>query len=297
MLKPNPLDRVEELLRAGQVNEALAFCVSVSDSLRDTLAELLRAQIRIHLGVFKTAARSGAVKDARESYRQVELLCKVGKLPDPAVEERYFQAMYATVTPPAGVNRKSRHMALVEQVRQIAGLEGAMVECGCFQGLSSWMICQTLNEEFGPFDGTGFHIFDSFEGLSVPTEEDALAPDTKDQDRLAVMMVPGGFICSQEDVQRHLAAFPGIRYHPGWLPQSLEGIEERQYRFVHLDVDLYEPTKGALRYFYPRLVPGGIIVSDDYGWPGGRKAFDEFCAESGVALELLPDNQAVLRKA
>jgi hypothetical protein len=47
------------------------------------------------------------------------------------------------------------------------------------------MIWQTLNEEFGPFDGTGFHAFDSFEGLSVPVAEDALTPDTKDRERLA----------------------------------------------------------------------------------------------------------------
>jgi hypothetical protein len=284
-------------MNAGKMNEALAFSVAVSESLRKALSDLTQVQIRIHLGVFKTAARSGVIEDARKSQRQVELLNKVAKLTDAAVEERYFQGMYATVTAPAGVNRKARHMVLVEQVRQIAGLEGAIVECGCFRGLSSWMICQTLNEEFGPFDGTGFHIFDSFEGLSVPAAEDALTPDTKDRARLAVMMVPGGFACSEEDVRRNLAAFPGIRYRRGWLPQSLEGEEERHYRFIHLDVDLYEPTLGALEYFYPRLVPGGLILSDDYGWPGGRKAFDEFCARHQIELQILPNNQALLRKA
>jgi hypothetical protein len=296
LLRPDPVERAEELLNSGKVNEALKFSADVSEALRRTLYDLTQLQIRTHLGLFKTAVRSQTMKDAREHFRQVELLSKTGKLKDAAVEERYFQGMFATVTAPGGVNRKARHMTLVEHVRQIAGLQGDIVECGCFRGLSSWMICRTLHDEYGPFDGTGFHIYDSFEGLSAPAEEDVLGPNVKDRERLATMMMPGRFTCSEVEVRQNMAAFPGIRYHPGWLPQSLEGEEERRYRFVHVDVDLYEPTKGALEYFYPRLVPGGIILSDDYGWPGGQKAFDEFCEQHQVPLEKLTNNQAVLRK-
>src|SRR5688572_31529904 len=42
------------------------------------------------------------------------------------------------------------------------------------------------------------------------------------------------------------------------------------------DVDVYQPTRDSLEYFYPRLVTGGILVCDDYGWPGARKAVDDF---------------------
>jgi hypothetical protein len=69
---------------------------------------------------------------ARESCWQVELLSNVTKLADAAVKERYIQGMFATVTAPAGVNRKSRHMTLVEQVWQIAGLEGEIVNAAAF---------------------------------------------------------------------------------------------------------------------------------------------------------------------
>lgn len=297
LIKPDPIERVHELLKSGKTNEALNFSVAVSDSLRRTLFDLTQLRLVIHSQCFKAAVRADALDAAREHFRQAEKLTKTEKLADAAVEERYFQGMFATVTAPGGINRKARHMVLVEHVRQIAALQGDIVECGCFRGLSSWMICQTLREEFGPYDGSGFHIFDSFEGLSVPVEEDTLQPDMKDHERLASMMTPGRFACSEEIVRQNLGAFPGIQYHPGWLPQSLQGQAERRYRFVHLDVDLYEPTLGALDYFYPRLVPGGMILSDDYGWPGSRKAFDEFAAQRGVRLDHHPNNQVAIRKA
>jgi len=52
---------------------------------------------------------------------------------------------------------------------------------------------------------------------------------------------------------------------------------------VHVDVDLFEPTAARLEFFYPRLVSGGMIVCDDYGFttcPGARKACDDFCAKT-----------------
>ena len=51
----------------------------------------------------------------------------------------------------------------------------------------------------------------------------------------------------------------------------LETLAETRYRFVHIDVDIYEPTYACLEYFHPRMVEGGLIVIDDYGfpsWPG-----------------------------
>ena len=76
--------------------------------------------------------------------------------------------------------------------------------------------------------------------------------------------------------------FPGVTFNPGWIPVSFAGLPERRYRFVHVDVDLYQPTLDAFAYFFPRLEAGGLIVTDDYNWPGGRKAVDEFCAANGV---------------
>ncbi len=56
-------------------------------------------------------------------------------------------------------------------------------------------------------------------------------------------------------------------------------MEPLEYSFVHIDVDLYQPTLDCLNFFYNRMIPGGIIISDDYKWqhtPGVKRAFDEF---------------------
>ena len=52
---------------------------------------------------------------------------------------------------------------------------------------------------------------------------------------------------------------------------------------MHINVDLYEPTKDSLDFFYPRLVKNGVIICNDYGsckFPGAKKAVDEFLEEN-----------------
>ena len=61
--------------------------------------------------------------------------------------------------------------------------------------------------------------------------------------------------------------------------EVFENEGERSYSFVHIDVDLYEPTLASHRYFFNRLSKGGVIVCDDYGFrqfPGASDAVDEF---------------------
>jgi O-methyltransferase len=296
LLNPDPAEHAKALVAAGKINEALEFSAAVSKSLKKTLKELTKLRRDLHGGIFEAVARAGDATQARVHYDFIHMLAEAAPLADAAVEDRYFRALFAVGTRPMPISRKYRHMVLVKCLREVLDLAGDVAECGCFRGLSSWMICATLNEEGGGFDGTGHHIFDSFEGLSEPVKEDALSAEVEDAARLATMMRPGKFTCPEAQVRRHLKAFPGIAYHPGWLPQSLVGLPERNYRFVHLDVDLYAPTLGSLEYFYPRLVPGGIVLTDDYGWPGARQAFDEFCTPRHLSFETLPTNQAILRK-
>ena len=319
LLGPDSGPYLKKLLTTGRFDEALDFSSKVLNELRSAidrvsgqhaarptpateqmLQELqitLRKTRKMQIGVqFPRAVKAGDVDGARNLYREMNELTPEHALAEPAVEERYFRGLVATGMSPNPLGRKFRHMVLIDQLRTIIDLPGEIAECGCYRGLSSWTICQTLNEEGGGFDGTGHHIFDSFAGLSAPVAEDSADTVGQQHKRLEHMMQPGAFACSQEKVQQHLAPFPGIAYHPGWLPASLADQPDRTYRFIHLDVDLYDPTAGGLAYFYPRLVPGGIIMTDDYGWPGARRAFDEFCAANNLAFTAFPTDQAILRK-
>jgi hypothetical protein len=144
------------------------------------------------------------------------------------------------------------------------------------------------------FDGTGYEIYDSFAGLSDPQPEDALAPDADEM--VARTMKPGFFAYPQEKVQRALAEFPHISYGAGWIPSGFPN-DERRYRFTHVDVDLYHPTKASLEYFWPRLVPGGVLVCDDYNWSGAKRAVEEFAAASSTSFRVTVSTQAVFTKA
>ena len=56
---------------------------------------------------------------------------------------------------------------------------------------------------------------------------------------------------------------------------------------LHVDCDLYKPTKVALECLWPRIVPGGVVVFDDYGvrpWEGESTATDEYFADKDVEI-------------
>lgn len=215
---------------------------------------------------------------------------------DPEFDKLYVSGVLATRTSPVPLRRRDRFLLLVRFLERTLELDGLIAECGCFRGLSSYLLCSRLKRADPAFDGSGFSIFDSFRGLSEPRPEDALTPETGPSAPLPSDIRAGQFAASLEEVQRALAPFPGIRYFPGWIPDAFpEGGEER-YRFVHVDVDLYQPTKDSFEYFWPRLVPGGVIVCDDYNWPGGKQAVEDFCRARGLSFELSAARQAVVQR-
>lgn len=77
---------------------------------------------------------------------------------------------------------------------------------------------------------------------------------------------------------------------PGLFPASLDGLEER-FALVSLDVDLEESTLAGLRWFYPRLNPGGFLLLHDYNsprLPGVKRALRRYEAELGGPLPAVP---------
>jgi hypothetical protein len=110
------------------------------------------------------------------------------------------------------------------------------------------------------------------------------------------MCQPGHFKASEQWVRSNLSKFPDIHYHPGWIPSTFYDLPERNYRFVHVDVDLYEPTYACLEYFYPRLHEGGIIISDDFNWTGARQAIKEFSEKYAISYTVTGHGQAYFIK-
>ena len=94
-------------------------------------------------------------------------------------------------------------------------------------------------------------------------------------------------------VRKYINGNENILFHKGPFPLTVEDLKEDQYAFVHLDADLYQPTLAALRYFYPKLSAGGVIIVHDYNhhWDGARKAVTEFMTEIPETLIEIADWQ------
>src|SRR5437879_4756651 len=90
-----------------------------------------------------------------------------------------------------------------------------------------------------------------------------------------------------------------VVYHKGWLPEKFQEVKDRRFSFVHIDVDLYQPTLDSLAFFYPRTTSGGIILSDDYAFitcPGQKKAMDSFFSDKPEEIVALPTGQGFVIK-
>jgi hypothetical protein len=108
---------------------------------------------------------------------------------------------------------------------------------------------------------------------------------------------PHQYACSLESVRSYLAAYPGVSYYKGCFPDTAGPVAELRFSFVHFDVDLYEGTRACLEFFYPRMIPGGIMLSHDYSiLRGVRQAFQEFMADKPEGLIDLPTTQCMCVK-
>jgi len=165
-------------------------------------------------------------------------------------------------------------------VAGMRGMEGDIAEVGVYEGSSTRTICEAKGDK-------RLHVCDTFTGLPDPTAEDG-GVETK-----------GCYACGLDGIREYLTGFPAVEYHVGFCPDSIRGkLDDTKFCFVHLDVDLYSSTKQCLEYFFPRMVPGGILVSHDYSvLQGVRQAFGEFTADRREQVIELPTTQCMLVKS
>lgn len=180
-----------------------------------------------------------------------------------------------------------RLYALHQAVRYIIGnnLEGVLVECGVWRGGSAMMIAGTL----ASLEATDreLWLYDTFAGMTDPTEHDraAAVPDLADDWEKIKRDTSNPVLAhaTLDDVRRNLATmgFPGqqIRYCVGPVEETVPATIPERIALLRLDTDWYESTRHELAHLWPRLVPGGVLILDDYGyWDGARKAVDEWLA-------------------
>jgi O-methyltransferase len=207
-------------------------------------------------------------------------------LADPA-----FQAALSTIKDHDTTRLTRERLCTIWQAaRNVASLDGAAAEIGSYRGGSAYFIAESFRQLLGR--EVPMEVIDTFEGHPPEKLSEQDADMHRDTSRFADT--------SYERVVEYLSPFELVTVHKGEFSRVAPGLPDQLYRLVHVDVDLYEPALDCLGYFAPRLVPGGVIVLDDYGspsCPGIQRAAEEFLAATDGFQGWDYKKQLVLSKA
>jgi len=187
-------------------------------------------------------------------------------------------------------------LALYELFRLTIDLPGDIVELGVFRGQTLMMFANFLEARNIGDRTKKVWGFDNFKGFTKLESEDG--PAYTHVHKAVGDFSPAGYL---EELSEAVRIFDDDRFVP-WkkrIELIIGDIEETVPRFVeenpglrisllHFDVDLYKPTLVGLQRLFPRVVPGGMVIFDEYGvleWGGESLAIEEYLARQGYVVK------------
>lgn len=202
---------------------------------------------------------------------------------------------------PLTMTSRERLIALVDAVTYVIQrqLPGAFAECGVWKGGS--VLAMILRLQQLGINDRDIYLFDTFEGMTEPTENDTSRFETSALSTWTSTLAAGekpwkvlfdADRFNEEDVRRALLStgYPAERLHfvRGKVEDTVPQHAPETLALLRLDTDWYESTRHELHHLWPRLQTGGVMIIDDYGhWDGCRKAVDEYFGPKGQAAPIL----------
>jgi hypothetical protein len=160
-------------------------------------------------------------------------------------------------------------------------LDGDLVEIACYKGITARIVCDYI--DFASRPDRKYYLYDLF-------EHDASMPHHH-------MPEHSGSLFDQ--VKARFADLPNVKVTQGRVPDVLAEAAPEKIAFMHLDLNSADAEIGALEVLFDRMVPGAIMLLDDYGWIGYRPqklAEDPWFAARGYKVMELPTGQGILVK-
>lgn len=197
----------------------------------------------------------------------------------------YENGFYATADP----SRFSKFISHLEFFKQTATVRGEIVEFGIFKGNSffRWIKFRDLLEQTNSRKVIGFDVFGDFPEAQFEGDKvtrDAFVAETKGGKSISFEEI--NELLEQQGLKRNVEIVKGDILQT--LDQYLEKNPHLKISLLHIDVDLYEPTKHILERLFDKVTKGGIIIFDDYGaFAGANKAIDDFFDQK-VEIKKLP---------
>ena len=200
----------------------------------------------------------------------------------------FEQVSQFTMTSPERIN------GLVDAVQYVSrnGIEGAFVECGVWKGGSARAAALTFK---ALDDFREFFLYDTFEGMSAPTERDVSihgSAASEQFDELKIDENSSAWCASPLDEVRLNFSSTGYpidlaNFIKGKVEDTIPQKMPQQISVLRLDTDWYESTKHELEHLFPRISKNGVVIIDDYGhWQGAKQAVDEYLSSHNIHLLL-----------
>lgn len=188
-----------------------------------------------------------------------------------------------------------RILALCNAVEYLStnNIAGDFVECGVWRGGSMAAAARTLLNSGNT--ARTLWMYDTYDGMSEPTEQDVdLRGQTAEQlmgeqDRADANSVWCRSPLAQVEKTMAQSGYPieQVKFIVGKVEETLPNEVPDKIALLRLDTDWYESTRCELEYLFPKLVPGGVLIVDDYGhWAGCRRAVDEYFHRNQISMLL-----------
>lgn len=170
-------------------------------------------------------------------------------------------------------------------------LKGDFVECGVNKGFLSSAIMEYL--DWNSLDRT-FYLMDTFSGI----DENYVSPEGRASGILERNMT-GFYTKDFEEVKKNFSQWKNIQFIRGSIPDTLIEVKTDSVAYLHIDMNNPLPEVAAFNYFWERLVPGGLILFDDYAYKGyeaQNEAMDEAVCKKNIKILSIPTGQGLVIK-
>ena len=163
-----------------------------------------------------------------------------------------------------------------------------LVECGVEWGYTAFFALKTLSNFLENNQKFTMHLYDAWQDMR---EDELLESEYWHVNLYKNLNI--------DSTKQNLHEFSkNLIYHQGYIPDSLTKKPDAPETifYLHIDLNSAKPTESALDFFYPRLVPGGVILFDDYGWDAyedTKHAIEDFFEDKPGVLMKLPTGQAI----
>ena len=200
-----------------------------------------------------------------------------------------FEIAVIESTSPFTMTSPERIISLTRATEYIIknNIQGSIVECGVWKGGSIMAVLEVLKKFQTEKE---IYLYDTFEGMTEPQDID-LSYKGKSAKEIYDKSNNQWCYSSIEEVKNNLSKIEynnkKLHFVKGKVEDTIPDTLPENISILRLDTDWYESTKHEMKYLFPKLVKGGILIIDDYGhWSGCKKAIDEYLEENNIKMFL-----------